>query len=588
MKNKVVISLIVCLIVVGSVISFFIFNNNKQYEIKFDTLGGTTIQNVIVKNGDVVSKPEDPVKEGYLFKEWLYNNESYEFNNKVSSDITLIAQWVKIEDGKTMYVVKFDTLGGTTIANEIVEKGNKVNKPENPVRQGYIFETWTLNGTTYDFNSEVNSNIELKAVWKKDDDSSSSDSNKNESNMNIETPTLTLASGENSKGKKIVNLNIVTEGYYATPTNVFSGYEIYEKVENQYKLVTSINGNKSYEVEVDIGENKAYVARAYIYNDKKEKVYSSYSNTITINNSKVENPTLSDASGVISEGKKIVELNIVMKGYYATLTNYLSGYEIYEKVGSQYKLVTSIAGNKSYKVEVDIGENKTYAARAYIYNDKKEKIYSSYSNTITINNSKVETPTLSDAFGVISEGKKIVELNIVMKGYYATLTNYLSGYEIYEKEGSQYKLVTSIDGNKSYKVEVDIGENKTYVARAYIYNDKKQKIYSSYSNAIIIDNSKVATPTLSKVSGGSSEGKKTAKLNIVAEGYYGDLTNYLSGYEIYEKEGSQYKLVTSIDGNKAYEVEIDIDENKTYVARAYIYNDNQEKVYSSYSNEIDI
>ena len=64
MKNKVVISLIVCLIVVGSVISFFIFNNNKQYEIKFDTLGGTTIQNVIVKNGDVVSKPEDPVKEG--------------------------------------------------------------------------------------------------------------------------------------------------------------------------------------------------------------------------------------------------------------------------------------------------------------------------------------------------------------------------------------------------------------------------------------------------------------------------------------------------------------------------------------------
>ena len=66
------------------------------------------------------------------------------------------------------YTITFDTDGGTSIANQIVEEGKKVTKPSNPSKSGYTFVKWTLNGNDYSFTEKVTSNITLKAVYKKE------------------------------------------------------------------------------------------------------------------------------------------------------------------------------------------------------------------------------------------------------------------------------------------------------------------------------------------------------------------------------------------------------------------------------------
>ena len=74
-----------------------------------------------------------------------------------------------IEETENMYVIKFVTDGGSEIGEELIKENEKVVKPMNPKKDGYIFVEWQLNGKKYDFNSSVSSDITLKAVWKKEE-----------------------------------------------------------------------------------------------------------------------------------------------------------------------------------------------------------------------------------------------------------------------------------------------------------------------------------------------------------------------------------------------------------------------------------
>lgn len=68
------------------------------------------------------------------------------------------------------YVVSFETNGGNVISNEIVEKDHKINIPNNPEKDGYIFVEWTLNGEPFDFGSKPNKDITLEAKWEEKSD----------------------------------------------------------------------------------------------------------------------------------------------------------------------------------------------------------------------------------------------------------------------------------------------------------------------------------------------------------------------------------------------------------------------------------
>ena len=65
----------------------------KMYTISFDTLGGSHIDSIRVKDGSKVNKPEDPTKIDYYFGGWFtskdYVGEGYNFDTPVTKDITL-------------------------------------------------------------------------------------------------------------------------------------------------------------------------------------------------------------------------------------------------------------------------------------------------------------------------------------------------------------------------------------------------------------------------------------------------------------------------------------------------------------------
>ena len=149
------------------VISIIYSKNNSNVIVTFDTNGGSEINNYIVKKGKKILEPDDPVKEGYTFKEWQLNGEAYDFNTSITNNITLKAIYIKYE-AKT-YTVSFDSDGGNIIESQEIEAENKVTKPDDPVKEGYTFIGWTLNERVYDFNSKIKNDITLKAIYIKNE-----------------------------------------------------------------------------------------------------------------------------------------------------------------------------------------------------------------------------------------------------------------------------------------------------------------------------------------------------------------------------------------------------------------------------------
>ena len=185
MKNKKILIIVGLIIAVVTIILIFTVNKKEiTYNINFETDGGSVIKSQIVDAGEKVKKPNDPIKEGYVFVEWIYQDSTYDFSLEVKSDLTLTAKWTKLEENIETFIVRFDTNGGTTISNQIIEKGNKVSKPNDPIKNGYIFKGWTLDDKNYSFETNVNEDIELKAKWEKLKENSNNTTNNNTQNNN--------------------------------------------------------------------------------------------------------------------------------------------------------------------------------------------------------------------------------------------------------------------------------------------------------------------------------------------------------------------------------------------------------------------
>ncbi|MDE6013792.1 MAG: leucine-rich repeat protein, partial [Anaeroplasmataceae bacterium] len=75
------------------------------------------------------------------------------------------------EDENNIYIVSFDTLGGSAIENQEVSEGNLITEPEMPIREGYIFNGWYTDSSTsidkkWQFEKDVVMNsLTLYAGW---------------------------------------------------------------------------------------------------------------------------------------------------------------------------------------------------------------------------------------------------------------------------------------------------------------------------------------------------------------------------------------------------------------------------------------
>lgn len=86
-------------IILGIFMYFNSSESNKTYKVSFMYGDEEYIAPVLVLKNDKVSKPANPVKEGYTFDGWYYNGTKFDFSVGVTSDIVLEAKWIKKNSG---------------------------------------------------------------------------------------------------------------------------------------------------------------------------------------------------------------------------------------------------------------------------------------------------------------------------------------------------------------------------------------------------------------------------------------------------------------------------------------------------------
>ena len=113
--------------------------------------------------------PDAPTKRGYIFNGWLNGGTPYDFTQNVTQNIYLTADWTP-----KSYTVKFDTNGGTTIADKTLTWDDMVLEGvSDPTKPGYDFSGWAfgsvsvLTRTTYAnlAADDTVTSITLTAQW---------------------------------------------------------------------------------------------------------------------------------------------------------------------------------------------------------------------------------------------------------------------------------------------------------------------------------------------------------------------------------------------------------------------------------------
>ena len=123
--------------------------NVQEFTVTFVVDGEKT--EVKVKDGEKAVKPQDPEKEGYVFKGWYVGEEEYDFEKAVNADLEVTAKFEEKaadepgdepgdEPEVKEYIVKFVVDGEVTETK--VKEGEKVAKPADPVKDGYNFLGW--------------------------------------------------------------------------------------------------------------------------------------------------------------------------------------------------------------------------------------------------------------------------------------------------------------------------------------------------------------------------------------------------------------------------------------------------------------
>lgn len=171
-KNKSMMISTIVLFVGIAIISLYSFmpanSTNKvleKYKINFDD-EGKSIAAIEIEGGKFITKPEDPVREGYIFVGWEVDGELFDFSKEVNGNVNLVARWQKIEPDKVYYTVMFNTDGGSTIGNQVIEENNMATRPmDDPVKEGFTFVGWQLDGVDFDFNTPITGDITITAIW---------------------------------------------------------------------------------------------------------------------------------------------------------------------------------------------------------------------------------------------------------------------------------------------------------------------------------------------------------------------------------------------------------------------------------------
>lgn len=133
------------------------------YSVTFMSNSDSEILPQNIKENGFVIKPNDPQKEGFEFLGWYLNGEIFDFSSPICQNLELVAMWQAIVPPTV--IVTFDTNGGAYAENKVIDKNSCVTKPNDPIKEGFVFIGWYLKDELFDFATVINEDIVLVAMW---------------------------------------------------------------------------------------------------------------------------------------------------------------------------------------------------------------------------------------------------------------------------------------------------------------------------------------------------------------------------------------------------------------------------------------
>ncbi len=111
-----------------------------KYQVTFDSDGGTVVPIQMIEHGNTATKPDNPVKFGFVFNNWLLNGEVFDFGTLIYQDIILVADY-----SVAVYKVKFHDDQGTVINEQDIvhdEYASVPAVPDKSVNPGAYTKSW--------------------------------------------------------------------------------------------------------------------------------------------------------------------------------------------------------------------------------------------------------------------------------------------------------------------------------------------------------------------------------------------------------------------------------------------------------------
>jgi uncharacterized repeat protein (TIGR02543 family) len=140
----------------------------NQYTVSFNSNGGSAVAPVTTNYNTTITAPTPPTRTGHTFNGWFKEaglNTAWNFaTDKVTQNTTLFAKWTI-----NSYTVNFDVDGGSTVAAQTVNHGDKAVVPTPPTKTGHTFAGWFTDktyATGFDFaNTAITGNTTIYAKW---------------------------------------------------------------------------------------------------------------------------------------------------------------------------------------------------------------------------------------------------------------------------------------------------------------------------------------------------------------------------------------------------------------------------------------
>lgn len=203
------------------------------------------------KHGAKPTVYKDPTKEGCEFLGWYIAGtlNKFDFNDPVTSDLQLVAQW-RVKS----YTVTLDTNGGEPLDDLAIDHGEQIAQLM-ATRTGYTLTGWTdADGNAAKFPITVTSDLALTAQWK------------------LDAPDVTITADKSDKDAHTGDTVILT----ANPSHALGGatytYQWYKgrkKIEGATEKTLEVTKDGEYTVDV-------------VEHDGKNESAAATSNSITL------------------------------------------------------------------------------------------------------------------------------------------------------------------------------------------------------------------------------------------------------------------------------------------------------------------